>query len=93
MIEEDPYGRARLPAGSKRVVTFLHGPPPVGLTLPIVLENARVVAVGEREVFSSYVPGPHGPVFMQLIEKTFGKDVTTRTWETIQKTLRACEPG
>jgi hypothetical protein len=24
-------------------------------------------------------------VFMTLIEKTFGKEVTTRTWETLKK--------
>ncbi len=29
------------------------------------------------------------PVFMQLIEKTFGKDVTTRTWETLEKVAKA----
>jgi len=28
---------------------------------------------------------PRGPVFMRLIEKTFGADVTTRTWDTVRK--------
>ena len=30
-----------------------------------------------------------GAVFMNLIEKTFGKEVTTRTWETIAKCVAA----
>ena len=34
-------------------------------------------------------PPPRPSVFMTLIEKTFGKDVTTRTWETIQKVAGA----
>jgi hypothetical protein len=31
------------------------------------------------------VRSPKGPVFMTLIEKTFGKEVTTRTWDTVKK--------
>jgi len=42
----------------------------------------------EGAVFSTYLPNPKGPVFMTLIEKTFGKDVTTRTWDTIAKVAR-----
>jgi hypothetical protein len=38
------------------------------------------------------VPGPRGPVFMTLIEKTFGKDVTTRTWDTVAKAAKPAAP-
>jgi hypothetical protein len=41
------------------------------------------------EVFSAYVPSPRGPVFMTLIEKTFGTEVTTRTWDTVRKCVSA----
>ena len=34
---------------------------------------------------AAYTPTPRGPVFMSLIETTFGKDVTTRTWDTIRR--------
>ena len=47
--------------------------------------------VKERAVFSAYVPSPKGPVFMTLIEKTFGKTVTTRTWETVGKIVKAAQ--
>jgi hypothetical protein len=47
--------------------------------------DARILVVDGTTVFSAYVPGPRGPVFMALIEKTFGKDVTTRTWDTVIK--------
>lgn len=56
--------------------------------LPIELDGACIVRLSEREVFSAYVPSPRGPVFMALIEKTFGKEVTTRTWETIAKVAK-----
>jgi len=40
-------------------------------------------------VFGAYLPSPKGPVFMTLIEQAFGKDVTTRTWDTVAKVARA----
>jgi hypothetical protein len=40
-------------------------------------------------VFSVYMPNPKGPVFMTLIEKAFGKDQTTRTWQTLEKVVAA----
>jgi len=88
MLEADPYAQFRLAAGSKRVVTFLLEPPKKRPALPIELDGARILCVRGCEVFSAYVPGPRGPVFMTLIEKTFGKDVTTRTWETVKKAAR-----
>lgn len=42
----------------------------------------------DREVFTAYVTGPRGPVFMSFIEKTLGKDVTTRTWDMLTKVAR-----
>ena len=78
LLESDPFRAFRLPAKAKRVVP-----------LPIELEGARVLAVKGSEVFTAYVPGPRGPVFMALIEKTFGRDVTTRTWDTVRKCAEA----
>jgi len=88
LLESDPYRAFRLEPGSKRVVTFLRTPAESRLTLPIELHGARILAVVGTEVLSAYVRTPKGPVFMTLIEKTFGKEVTTRTWETVQKLAR-----
>ena len=85
ILASDPYEAFRLSPGAKRIVTFLRKRPEVKLALPIELDGARILSVEGSEVFSAYVPGPRGPVFMTLIEKTFGKDVTTRTWETVKK--------
>lgn len=85
ILASDPYGAFRLRPGTKRVVTFLHDDAPAMLELPIELYGARILSVDGGEVFSAYVPGPRGPVFMTLIEKTFGRDVTTRTWDTVKK--------
>jgi uncharacterized protein (DUF1697 family) len=89
LLEVDPYAALRLPANAKRVVTFLREPPKAKLSLPLETDGAQIVAMNRGEVFSAYVPGPRGPVFMTLIEKTFGTDVTTRTWETVKKCAAA----
>jgi uncharacterized protein (DUF1697 family) len=88
MLASDPYKRFRLKPETKRIVTFLQDRPRSKPKLPIELEGARILAIRGAEVFSAYTPSPRGAVFMTLIEKTFGKEVTTRTWETVAKVAR-----
>lgn len=89
MLTADPYATFELIPGAKRVVTFMRSPHSARIELPIEFDGARILAVAEREVFSAYVPSPRGPAFMALIEKTFGKNVTTRTWDTVRKCAAA----
>lgn len=89
LLDSDPYRSFRLDAGAKRIVTFLHDEPPAKLKLPAARDGARILLVKGKEVFSAYTRTPKGPVFMTLIAETFGKDVTTRTWDTIGKVARA----
>ena len=88
MLAGHPYAPFDLAPAAKRIVTFLRGDPPPRLELPIELDGARILSVSGGEVFGAYVPGPKGPVFMTLIERTFGKEQTTRTWDTIAKVAR-----
>jgi uncharacterized protein (DUF1697 family) len=81
----DPFAQFKLPANFKRVVTFLREQPTAKLKLPIEFEGARILAVQGREILTAYVPQQNNPAFMTLIEKTFGKEITTRTWETVRK--------
>lgn len=90
LLDADPFADFELPADAKRVVTFLREPPPAGkLKLPLEVEEARILKVHGREIITAYVPQPGNPVFMNLIEKTFGKDLTTRTWDTVKKCAAA----
>jgi uncharacterized protein (DUF1697 family) len=88
MLASDPYQVFRLPPDAKRIVTFLRERPASKLTLPAEVDGARILAVNGSNVFSAYVPSPKGPVFMTLIEKTFGSEVTTRTWQTVTRVAR-----
>jgi uncharacterized protein (DUF1697 family) len=89
LVKADPFAAFRLPPDAKRIVTFLPRATKVGLTLPFEHDRVHILAMKGREVFSAYLPNPRGPVFMGLIEKTFGKDVTTRTWDTVRKCAAA----
>jgi hypothetical protein len=88
MLASDPYKPFGLAANAKRIVTFLRDKPSAGLQLPIEMSGATIHSMKGTEIFSSYLPTSEGPVFMTLIEKTFGKAVTTRTWETVAKVAR-----
>ena len=89
LLDRDPFAAFRLPANVKRTVTFLREPPASPPSLPVEKDEARILALHDREAFSAYVPVPGHPVFMALIEKTFGRDVTTRTWDTVKKCAAA----
>jgi len=89
LLDADPYAAFRLPTDAKRVVTFLREPLKTKLSLPPEVDGARILALNGREILTAYVPNPRGPVFMTLIEKTFGTNVTTRTLDTIKKCAAA----
>src|SRR6188508_3049559 len=85
LLDSDPFGPFRVPKEAKCVVTFLREPAAGQLALPIERDGARILLARGREVFTAYLPSDKGPVFMTLIEKAFGMDVTTRTLDTVRK--------
>lgn len=89
LLESDPFARHSLPPKAKRNVTFLRAAPSTRPKLPIELRGARILELKGQEAFTYYVPNQVDPAFMVLIEKTFGKEVTTRTWETVGRIVKA----
>jgi uncharacterized protein (DUF1697 family) len=88
LLESDPYEGFGIPPQAKRIVTFLRKVPAVMPPLPLVQDGVHIVAAQGTEVFSAYLPNPKGPVFMTLLQKTFGKEQTTRTWQTVTRVTR-----
>lgn len=88
ILASDPYAGFRLSPKAKRIVTFLRALPQSKIVLPVEQDGARILALKDGDVFSAYVPTPKGPVFMTLIEKALGKDLTTRTWDTVARVAR-----
>ena len=88
-IASEPFAEFELPSTAKRVVTFLRSPAQESLELPINRDGASILKLTGSEVLCAYVPGPKGPVFMRLLERTFGVNITTRTLDTVRKCASA----
>lgn len=89
LLASDPYTEHGIPPEAKRVISFFREPGSPRVELPLAQDFASVFLVRGREAFTAYLPVEKGPVFMTLIEKAFGKDVTTRTLETVARCASA----
>jgi uncharacterized protein (DUF1697 family) len=89
LVAADPFAEFELATSAKCVVTFLRRPAESRLAVPIERDGASILKLAGAEVFSAYVPGPKGPVFMKLLERSFGTDITTRTFDTVRKCAQA----
>ncbi|MEP6875023.1 MAG: DUF1697 domain-containing protein [Burkholderiales bacterium] len=85
LVASDPCAEIGLPLGAKRVVTFLRGTAELNVALPIGRAGATILKSTATEVFSAYAPSTDGPALMNLLERTFGADITTRTLDTVRK--------
>src|SRR5688572_20587901 len=88
LLRLNPFGAFKLPANAKRVVTFLRDKPTKELRLPIEMHGTQILTLKGGAIYSAYVPSPKGAAFMAVIEKALGKDITTRTWDTVAKVVR-----
>jgi len=88
LIAVDPYSRFEIAPDAKRIVTFLRKIPSTMPKLPLERDGLSILAAQGTEIFSAYRPNPKGPVFMTLLQKTFGNEQTTRTWQTVQRVAR-----
>ena len=70
-------------------VIFLRDAKEAGPDLPIERDGVQILKRLGNDVLTAYVPHPKGPVFMVMLEKAFGKDITTRTLDTVRKCLAA----
>jgi uncharacterized protein (DUF1697 family) len=89
LLAADVYARFAVTPNAKRVVSFLRVAPNPAPKLPVEADEARVLCLVGREVYTAYVASALGPVFMKLLQQSFGKDITTRTWDTVRKCAAA----
>jgi uncharacterized protein (DUF1697 family) len=87
LLTGDPYSGA--PPEAKRVVSFMREAQIPKVQLPLTEHQATVLLTSGREVFTAYLPSEKGPIFMTLIERAFGTNVTTRTLDTVAKCAQA----
>lgn len=89
LLEADPFSKYAVPPNGKKNVTFLRAAPSAAPRLPVEMKGGKILGLRGREAYLYYVPGEADPSFMTTIEKTFGKAVTTRTWDTVGRIVKA----
>ncbi len=91
LVAKNPFGdRADTPATSLQV-TFLKHDPNLDVPLPYTPETGlyTVVAIDDGVVCSVVdLTGSRTPDLMRWLEKTLGKEITTRSWKTVHRILR-----
>ncbi len=87
LLRSDPFADWNSGEGERRTVTFLRGAPRKRIALPLEHKGVRIHQRRGLDVLSTYADGAH-TAFIPFIEKTFGQELTTRTWETVQKVAR-----
>ncbi len=85
LLAADPWTRYAVAPDAKRVVTLLRAPPPSSWKPPPATDGVTIHGAEGRYVLTSYVVSAKGPVFMGMLEKSLGADITTRTWDALQK--------
>jgi uncharacterized protein (DUF1697 family) len=84
-VESAPFAAFALSPSSKPLVLFLRDPAALTLDLPMRRHDASILAFNGSEALCAYVPGPNASGFMGLLERSFGKTITTRTLDTVRK--------
>lgn len=96
LLDSDPFPGLTHGRGTYLTATFLKDRSDVPPRLPEATDpRTRVVGFDEQaRVFLAVIdnsePG-RTPDFMTWLERTYGKDITTRTWLTVQRVVRKLE--
>lgn len=84
LIASEPFARPDVTAQHKRVVTFVREPR-AKLDLPRTHRGATILEERDGAIFTAYLSAPNDAAFMTLLERAYGKAITTRTLETVAK--------
>lgn len=89
IIQLDPFKKISVRPETRLYVTFLSEKPKTSLRIPYESpeKDCRILQVADGEVFSVFtVTKDYGSTDgMKIIEREFGKNVTTRNWNTVMK--------
>ncbi len=92
LADTKPFQKIEVTPATRLYITFLSEKPTSVLTIPYVSpeKDFTILKVTETEIISVLtVTEKHGTTdAMNIIEKEFGKNVTTRNWNTIEKILK-----
>ncbi len=99
LMKADPFKGIVVTPETRLYVTFLKEKPTrstgsgreSALKIPYVSpdKSFRILSKSSGEIFSvmTVIPGKGTPEAMNILEKEFGKNITTRNWNTVKKLL------
>ena len=88
MLAANPFGDREDTKRSSFQVTFLkHEPEPLLLEVPFTSERGdyEVLDIRDRAIYSVVDETGQTPDVMRLLERTFGKAISTRSWKTVHR--------
>ncbi|HLG03875.1 MAG TPA: DUF1697 domain-containing protein [Bacteroidia bacterium] len=88
MTKKDPFKNIRVTKDTRLYVTFIPGKPASTLPLPYASADGsiNILFLEDNALFSYLDLAKTGTVeAMKILEKEFGKNITTRNWNTVQK--------
>lgn len=85
LVRSEPFSDIKTDADTRLYVSFLSTPPTTSVR--INSDYFQVISISDTEVCSVLQLNPHmgSTDGMNILEKHFGKDITTRNWNTILK--------
>lgn len=91
LVEENMFKNIKVTSETRLYVTFLSEKPKTNLKIPYESKDKdfKILKVTEKEIFSvlTLTPKMNTTEAMAIIEKEFGKKVTTRNWNTLLKVV------
>lgn len=94
MIAADPFGKVKVTRDTRLYVTFYTEEPKAKVTVPYESTNEeggtfRILEISGKAVYSVVTLGESGTTeAMNVLKRLFGKKITTRNWNTIQKLVK-----
>lgn len=86
LVDARPFQGIAISAQTKPYVTFLPETPAHALTFPYRAKGSTILGLIDRAVCSVVdLSGATTPDLMRLLEKEFGKKITTRSWNTVER--------
>jgi len=91
LLAENPFGKTEDTPITRLQVTFLKKKQRTDLKLPYRSRQKgySIISMNGNEIFSAVdLTGATTPDLMARLEKEFGKEVTTRTWKTVDRIVK-----
>jgi uncharacterized protein (DUF1697 family) len=92
LVASDPFGAVEVTEDTRLYVTFLPAPTKAQLEIPYhaPAQDFTILSVADTVVCSvlTLSPTSHTVDSMSILEQVFGKNITTRNWNTVVKLAR-----